>query len=421
MQARSTVWFETRPAGLSFLGDGSRSPRTRPVGLAIGLGTTSSSAAFSSSLVFIDSCGYRSSTSPPGVDVIGQAEYYCVDTRGAWGSLRLQLALECLLVLRKGRGVMAVRILGPARSRRRRRFLIVPILLVTAAALMWIGGAAAVHDTGAFELDGNATNNPACWATTGTTSVTRCSAQRLLDEQRHDASGATAVDWVAEPNPNSTIFTGGGSKDPQDVSQWAWKDAAAACPTRTTCCTASRRGTTYRADGDRAVLRLGPPRQQRRRTAGVLVLPEPDRASATTASAAASASPACTRLATCWWSPTSATAARRRRSPCTRGIRPAPRRPAARSGRAVTRTCASRARRATPTAPRPANDQFCGIVNPPRHRDAVAVHRQERKHHLPAGRVLRGRCQPDRCSASETSASPRWRPRRDRPRRPPRR
>ena len=52
-------------------------------------------------------------------------------------------------------------VLGAKGSRRRRRFLIVPILFVASASVLWIGGAAAVHDTGSFELDGNATKNPA--------------------------------------------------------------------------------------------------------------------------------------------------------------------------------------------------------------------------------------------------------------------
>jgi hypothetical protein len=45
-----------------------------------------------------------------------------------------------------------------------------------------------------------------------------------------NTSGATAVTWVAEPNNNATIFTGGGSKDPQDINQWAWKDGAGGLP-----------------------------------------------------------------------------------------------------------------------------------------------------------------------------------------------
>jgi hypothetical protein len=122
---------------------------------------------------------------------------------------------------------MTTRILGEPASRRRRRLLAVPILLVACAALFWIGGAAAVHDTGSFELDGNAVNGPVAgddWdnvchqvlgSDCGTTSNT---------------TGATAVDWVAEPNTNASIFTGGGSKDPQDINNWAWKDGAGGLP-----------------------------------------------------------------------------------------------------------------------------------------------------------------------------------------------
>jgi hypothetical protein len=126
---------------------------------------------------------------------------------------------------------MATRILGPTGSTRRRRFLIVPVLLVACTALFWIVGAQAVHDTGAFELDGNATNNSAvagddwdnvCHQVTGTDCSTSDNTSAL--------GGATAVDWVAEPNQNATIFTGGGSKDPQDINNWAWKDGAGGLP-----------------------------------------------------------------------------------------------------------------------------------------------------------------------------------------------
>src|SRR5918995_1912301 len=87
--------------------------------------------------------------------------------------------------------------------------------------------ASAVHDTGAFELEGNAVNDPApgddwdnvCHEVVPTACPTASG-----------TTGATAVDWVAEPNLNSSIFTGGGSKDPQDVSQWAWKDGAGGLP-----------------------------------------------------------------------------------------------------------------------------------------------------------------------------------------------
>jgi hypothetical protein len=83
---------------------------------------------------------------------------------------------------------------------------------------------------GAFQLDGN----PKQSVPTGTAGddwdnvchqvlATACPSVS-------NTTGATAVSWVAEPNPNSSIFTGGGSKDPQNVDQWAWKDGAGGLP-----------------------------------------------------------------------------------------------------------------------------------------------------------------------------------------------
>src|SRR3954447_7702053 len=52
---------------------------------------------------------------------------------------------------------MTERVLGPTGSVRRRRFLFWPILMAACTALFFVAGAQAVHDTGSFELDGNAT------------------------------------------------------------------------------------------------------------------------------------------------------------------------------------------------------------------------------------------------------------------------
>ena len=118
-------------------------------------------------------------------------------------------------------------------SRARKRWLTAIIAAAGAAVAITafgIGPASAVHDTGAFELDGNATNKRAapgddwdnvCHQVTGSDCSTT-----------NNTTGATAVDWVAEPNVNSTIFTGGGSKDPNDINQWAWKDSAGGLPAK---------------------------------------------------------------------------------------------------------------------------------------------------------------------------------------------
>src|SRR5215475_15702720 len=129
---------------------------------------------------------------------------------------------------RPRRGNMSVSDTHGTGRHRRRRWLIAGLAVVSSTAAviaLAVAPALAVHDTGAFELDGNAVNGPApgddwdnvchqvvkgdCSTTNNTTAF----------------GGATAVDWVAEPNPSASIFTGGGSKDPQDINQWAWKDA----------------------------------------------------------------------------------------------------------------------------------------------------------------------------------------------------
>ncbi|NYJ04580.1 hypothetical protein [Petropleomorpha daqingensis] len=95
------------------------------------------------------------------------------------------------------------------------------------AMVVAIPAAHAVHDTGAFELDGDATNG----ATPGDDWDNVC--HQVLGNDcstTSNTTGATAVDWVAESNLNASIFTGGGSKDPQDVSSWNWKDGAGGLP-----------------------------------------------------------------------------------------------------------------------------------------------------------------------------------------------
>ena len=98
-------------------------------------------------------------------------------------------------------------------GRRSRRFLkskrTWAVLAAASAAVLAMGigipAAQAVHDTGAFELDGNATNSPTtpgddwdnvCHQVTGTDCSTSSNTSA--------SGGATAVDWVSEPNPNAS-------------------------------------------------------------------------------------------------------------------------------------------------------------------------------------------------------------------------
>jgi hypothetical protein len=110
---------------------------------------------------------------------------------------------------------------------KRTKFLL-GIGVIAALVIGWQVAAFAVHDTGAFELEGNATNDPTvdgddwdnvCHQVLGTNCSTTTG-----------APDATATQWVAEDDLNRTIFTGGGSKDPQDISNWQWKDGAGGLP-----------------------------------------------------------------------------------------------------------------------------------------------------------------------------------------------
>jgi hypothetical protein len=144
---------------------------------------------------------------------------------------------------------MAERILGPQGSKRRRRFLWVPMLVIAATALFLIASAQAVHDTGVFQLDGDATTSLNTTGAPAATddwdkvchqvTVTNDTSSSIPDQCTSvgDTASATAVAWSSDnllstglPSQNASIFTGGGSKDPQDIDQWAWKDGSGGLP-----------------------------------------------------------------------------------------------------------------------------------------------------------------------------------------------
>ena len=140
---------------------------------------------------------------------------------------------------------VGARVVWPAGSWQRRAARSLCVVIIACAALVYVRTVLAVHDTGLFQLDGDAATGTFTVPTTPTPAAddwdkvcyqvaTRPVAQGGLGLTPAQAtakcgigsptSGATATSWVEEPNPASTIFTGGGSKDPHDISDWLWKN-----------------------------------------------------------------------------------------------------------------------------------------------------------------------------------------------------
>jgi hypothetical protein len=136
--------------------------------------------------------------------------------------------------------VMATRILGPAGSKKRRRFLFVPILLIACTALFLVGSARAVHDTGLFQLDGDAfqATVPAgslggnddwdsiCKANLGTPPSTPGPFCYQAPSTTLDAtSSADKSTFITDAfNAGSDNIYKGGTDD-ADVNTWLWKQA----------------------------------------------------------------------------------------------------------------------------------------------------------------------------------------------------
>ncbi len=124
-------------------------------------------------------------------------------------------------------------VVAPAKGRLRR--LSLAGLFILAAVIMGPSPAIAVHDTGAFQLDGNAQQS-APPATPGDDWDNVChqysgaSNPDTFCATTANTTGSTAGLWTSDGSLNATIFTGGGSKDPQNIDQWAWKDGAGGLP-----------------------------------------------------------------------------------------------------------------------------------------------------------------------------------------------
>src|SRR2546428_9352155 len=133
---------------------------------------------------------------------------------------------------------MARKIVGIRGSWRRRWGLSLAIAASAGVAIL-----VAVHDTGQFQLDGDASTatqtvptppglddwDKVCNEATGG-GIAGCGTTAVT-------SGAKAVAWTTDnlqntntPSNNATVFTGGGSKDPQNINHGACKDGAGGLP-----------------------------------------------------------------------------------------------------------------------------------------------------------------------------------------------
>ena len=92
---------------------------------------------------------------------------------------------------------------GATRIRHVSRFLVLPLVGAMVLTLLVPYAAQAVHDTGIFQLDGDAQ------------SATNTAQTPPAND-----------DWDKVCNQ----ATGGGSKDPLNIDQWAWKDGAGGLP-----------------------------------------------------------------------------------------------------------------------------------------------------------------------------------------------
>ena len=132
---------------------------------------------------------------------------------------------------------MTQTVLGPKGSPRRRWTLLLALAAVMALGLFYVAGAQAVHDVGVFQLDGDAqeatgdTTQSDDWDVICKANSATCTFQAGLDAGVGNPSAdLKKSSHVSDGNFNSSIFTGGGSKDPQNIGQWAWKDDAGGLP-----------------------------------------------------------------------------------------------------------------------------------------------------------------------------------------------
>jgi hypothetical protein len=81
----------------------------------------------------------------------------------------------------------------------------------------WQIAASAVHDLGVFELEGNVVDIPVGGADD-------------WENVFENTDSADETSFSQEPDPNDSFFTGGGSKDPENIAAWKWKDETGGLP-----------------------------------------------------------------------------------------------------------------------------------------------------------------------------------------------
>ncbi len=109
-----------------------------------------------------------------------------------------------------------------------KRFAALAAFVLPLAALTAIP-ASAVHDSGAFELDGNAvTNNSTSGVPDDWDRV--CHSVLGTDCSTTNNANTSTVAFASQGAATGTTFTGGGSKDPIDSSSWAWNQASGGLP-----------------------------------------------------------------------------------------------------------------------------------------------------------------------------------------------
>jgi len=110
------------------------------------------------------------------------------------------------------------------------------ILLALSLVVALNSTAEAVHNLGVFQLDGNAQtalqSTPTAsedWDLICKANPSTCSFKAGYT-QPSGSTAATTSSHVNDGSLTATIFTGGGSKDPEDISSWRWKDEAGGLP-----------------------------------------------------------------------------------------------------------------------------------------------------------------------------------------------